>query len=277
MMSKASVELSKLLTGLRSSLQDMLLALRSEHYHIPTRITVLGGHSKTHLFQSVANAFLSGEKRVLLVMGDTGSGKTEALLRLSQDLLNKKVDYNSSTYLPIYIDLRRIKNIKGSIIEDHLKTSGSLSYGCILTSEEYKSLEKLMQGPDFYSSMANVISATAKLNKSGSFPSEDRNKLINVLKAMSSMMSNLLHSAIYIMALPENDVIVFFKTIQDANDCIDQLSTLGLGLPNSYYFISSLAYNYSIFFTLILNNEVYSHLNGWGHMKSYLPINIVKE
>lgn len=108
------------------NLRRKILSGRSVPYiHLRGKPTLLGLDESSFSLEEKAQEFLESNRRVLLLLGDSGSGKSTSLRQLHRKLWT---NYKPGDRIPLYIDLPFIDRPDLDLIKKHLLQNNFLDY-----------------------------------------------------------------------------------------------------------------------------------------------------
>ncbi|KAF9338897.1 hypothetical protein BGZ91_007637 [Linnemannia elongata] len=114
---------------IEDQLEDLRLEILSGLFvsYVPLRAkpTLLGSDEDSFLLKKKAKEFLESDRRVLLLLGDSGSGKSTSLRQLHRELWT---NYKPGDRIPLYIDLPFIERPEHDLIEKQLRRHNFLNY-----------------------------------------------------------------------------------------------------------------------------------------------------
>ncbi|KAH7044123.1 hypothetical protein BKA57DRAFT_494929, partial [Linnemannia elongata] len=115
--------------SIEDQLEDLRLEILSGYFvsYVPLRAksTLLDSDEGSFLLKKKAKEFLESDRRVLLLLGDSGSGKSTSLRQLHQELWT---NYKPGDRIPLYIDLPFIERPEHDLIEKQLRRHKFLNY-----------------------------------------------------------------------------------------------------------------------------------------------------
>ncbi|KAG0057880.1 hypothetical protein BGZ89_001772 [Linnemannia elongata] len=114
---------------IEDQLEDLRLEILSGLFvsYVPLRAkpTLLDSDEDSFLLKKKAKEFLESDRRVLLLLGDSGSGKSTSLRQLHRELWT---NYQPGDRIPLYIDLPFIERPEHDLIEKQLRRHNFLNY-----------------------------------------------------------------------------------------------------------------------------------------------------
>ncbi|GJJ75017.1 hypothetical protein EMPS_07375 [Entomortierella parvispora] len=125
--------------------QSISLDTRAVYIQLLSKPNLRSSDDTLIALQDRANNFLQSKREVLLILGDSGAGKSTFGMRLEHKLWK---EYNPGGSIPLFIDLKTIDSLEKDLILQHLEDEGYFSDQQLEYLRQYREFILICDGYD---------------------------------------------------------------------------------------------------------------------------------